>query len=42
MGTIKNKTQLWLEKIGVEVRVKLMPKTVLIGTARMLRKAHDA
>ena len=42
LGTITNRTQLWLKKIGVEVRVELMQKTALLGTARILRKVLDA
>ena len=42
LGTITNRTQLWLKKIGVEVRVELMQKTALLGTARILKKVLDA
>ena len=42
LGPITNRTQLWLKKIGVEVRVELMHKTALLGTARILRKVLDA
>ena len=41
LGTITNRTQLRLKKMGVEVRVKLMQKTALLGTARILRKVLD-
>ena len=42
LGTITNRTQLWLKKIGVEVREELMQKTALLGTARILSKVLDA
>ena len=38
LGTVTNKTQLWLKKIGVEVGMELIQKTSLLGTARMLKK----
>ena len=41
LGTITNRTQLLLNKIGVDVRVELMQKTALLGTARILRKVLD-
>ena len=42
LGTVTNKTQLWLKKIGVEVRMEILQKTALLGTARILRKVLDA
>ena len=42
LGTIKNRTQLRLKKIGVEVRVELIQKSALLGTAIILRKVLDA
>ena len=42
LGTITNRTQLWLKKIGVEVREELMQKSALLGTARILSKVLDA
>ena len=32
---------MWLNKIGVEVKVELMQKTALLGTSRILRKVLD-
>ena len=42
LGTIKNRTQLRLKKIGVEVRVELIQKSALLGTTIILRKVLDA
>ena len=41
LGTITSKTQLWQKKIGIEVRVELIQKTALLGTARILRELLD-
>ena len=42
LGIITNRTQLWLKKMGVEVRMELMQKTALLEIDRILRKVLDA
>ena len=37
LGVVSNRLDAWLEKLGVTIRMGLLQKTALLGTARILR-----
>ena len=40
-GSVTKKLGQWIEKLGIKVRIGLLLKTMLLGTARILRKVLD-
>ena len=42
LGVVSNSLDAWLEKLGVMIRIELLQKTALLGTARILRKLLDS
>ena len=42
LGVVNNRLDAWLEKLGVTIRMELLQKTALLGTARILRKLLDS
>ena len=40
-GSVTKKLGQWIEKLGIRVRIGLLLKTMLLGTARILRKVLD-
>ena len=42
LGVVSNSLDAWLEKLGVTIRTGLLQKTVLLGTARILRKRLES
>ena len=43
LGVVSNRLDAWLEKlVGVTIRMGLLQKTALLGTARILRKCWTA
>ena len=41
LGSVTKKLGQWIEKLGIRVRIGLLLKTMLLGTARILRKVLD-
>ena len=41
LGCVSKHIDTWLEKIGVNVKINLLQKTALLGTARILRKVLE-
>ena len=41
LGAVSKRLDTWLDKWGVTIRTGLLQKTVLLGTARILRKALE-
>ena len=37
-GTVSKRLGTWLDKLGTTIRMRLLQKTALLGTARILRK----
>ena len=42
LGVVSKRLDTWLEKLGVTIRTRLLQKTALLGTARILRKLLDS
>ena len=42
LGVVNNRLDAWFEKVGVTVRTRLLQKTALLGTARILRKLLES
>ena len=42
LGVVSKRLDAWLEKLGVTIRMGLLQKTALLGTARILRKLLDS
>jgi hypothetical protein len=42
LGAVTDRIDQWIERMGIEVRVEHLQKTVLLGTARILRKHLNA
>ena len=42
LGVVSNRLDAWLEKLGVTIRMGLLQKTALLGTARILRKLLES
>ena len=38
LGVVNKRLDAWLEKLGVTIRIRLLQKIALLGTARILRK----
>ena len=38
LGVVSKRLDAWLEKLGITIRMELLQKTALLGTARILRK----
>ena len=38
LGTVSKEFELWIEKIGITVKVEQVQKRTLLGTARVLRR----
>ena len=41
LGSVSKKIGQYLEKIGIDVRIGLLQKTALLGTARILRSVLE-
>ena len=41
LGAVSKKIGQYLEQIGIDIRIGLLQKTVLLGTARILRKVLE-
>ena len=39
LGAVSKKLDKWIEKLGIHIRIELLQKTALLGTARILRKS---
>ena len=42
LGVVSKSLDAWLEKLGVTIRTRLLQKTALLGTARILRKLLES
>ena len=42
LGVVSNRLDAWLEKLGVTIRMGLLQKAALLGTARILRKLLES
>ena len=42
LGVVTSRLDEWLEKLGVTIRRRLLHKTALLGTARILRKLLES
>ena len=42
LGVVSKRFDAWLEKLGITIRVELLQKTALLGTARILRKLLES
>ena len=42
LEVVNNRLDAWLEKLGVTIRTRLLQKTALLGTARILRKLLES
>ena len=42
LGVVSNRFDAWLEKLGVTIRTRLLQKTALLGTARILKKLLES
>ena len=41
LGSVTRKLGQWIKKLGIRVRIGQLLKTMLLGTARILRKVLD-
>ena len=41
LGAISRKLDKWIEKLDVHIRIELLQKTALLGTARILRRSLE-
>ena len=41
LGAISRKLDKWIEKLDVQIRIELLQKTALLGTARILRRSLE-
>ena len=41
LESVTKKLGQWIEKLGIRVRIRLLQKTTLLATARILRKVLD-
>ena len=39
LGEVRMKLDKWIEKLGIHIRIELLQKTALLGTARILRNS---
>ena len=39
LGAVSNKLDKWIDKLGIHIRIELLQKTALLGTARILRRS---
>ena len=42
LGAVSKKPDKWIEKLGIHIRIELLQKTALLGTARILRKSLES
>ena len=42
LAGVSKKLDKWIEKLGIHIRVELLQKTALLGTARILRKSLES
>ncbi|CAB4022312.1 Hypothetical predicted protein [Paramuricea clavata] len=42
LGAVSNKLDKWIEKLGIHIRIELLQKTALLGTARILRRILES
>ena len=42
LGAVTNKLDKWIEKLGMHIRIELLQKTALLGTARILRRSLES
>ena len=42
LGVVSKRFDAWLEKLGITIRMELLQKTALLGTARILRKLLES
>ena len=42
LGVVSKRFDAWLEKLGITIRMELLQKTVLLDTARILRKLLES
>ena len=42
LGAVSNKLDKWIEKLGIHIRIELLQKTALLGTARILRRSLES
>ena len=42
LGAVCKKLDKWIEKLGIHIRIELLRKTALLGTARTLRKSLES
>ena len=42
LGAVSKKLDKWIEKLGIHIRIELLQKTALLGTARILRKSFES
>ena len=42
LGVVNKRLNAWLEKLGITIRMELLQKPALLGTARILRKLLES
>ena len=42
LGAVSKKLDKWIEKLGIQIKIELLQKTALLGTARILRKSLES
>ena len=42
LGVVSKTLEAWLAKLGITIRMELLQKTALLGTARILRKLLES
>ena len=42
LGAVSNKLDRWIEKLGIHIRIELLQKIALLGTARILRRSLES
>ena len=41
LGMISKKLEIWIKKIGINIRTEVLQKSTLLGTARILRRTLE-
>ena len=41
LGMISKKLEIWIKKIGINIRTETLQKSTLLGTARILRRTLE-
>ena len=42
LGTVSKKLKKWIERLGIKLKIEHLQKTLILGTARMLRNTLES